>query len=115
MSVVNVYVNAETPYAASVTTTAATKYLPVNATGYAAPFLTALRATAPGGEVSTLGGARHGAQGELADIFKEIHYRHLVVRGGWELRLPLRSAPASRVASTESNLGNGRRVYARVY
>lgn len=80
--------------------------LTVNATGHAAPFLLSLQAAASGGEISTLGGARHGATEELQKVITEIHARHLVVRGGWELQLPLRSAGAALVASTESNLLN---------
>lgn len=78
--------------------------LVVNATGHAEAFLLALRAAAIGGEVSTLGGARHGAVCDLKDVFGPIHSRHLVVRGGWEMLLPMTSAPASKVASTETNL-----------
>jgi len=80
--------------------------LTVHASGHAAPFLFSLRATASGGEVSTLGGARHDVTERLSPIINEIHTKHLVVRGGWEMLLPLRSAPAERVASTEMNLHN---------
>ena len=80
--------------------------LTVNATGHAAPFLTALEATAEGGEISTLGGARTSARADLKDVFSIIHGRHLVVRGGWELQLPFRSAAAAGTASIESNLRN---------
>ncbi|MEW6360382.1 MAG: zinc-binding alcohol dehydrogenase [Planctomycetota bacterium] len=78
--------------------------LTVNATGQASVFLLSLQAAADGGEVSTLGGARHGATGDLQQIIMQIHTRHLTVRGGWEMRLPIRSSPASKVASTEANL-----------
>lgn len=80
--------------------------LAVNATGYTAAFMDAIRATADGGEISTLGGARHPADLDAKRIFSEIHSRHLVVRGGWEMQLPLRGVPALQVASTEVNLQN---------
>ena len=80
--------------------------LSVNATGHAEPFMLSLEATADGGEVSTLGGARHAATGDLRDVIREIHTRHLVVRGGWEMQLPLRAVPASKAPSTEANLRN---------
>ncbi|NOZ20935.1 MAG: zinc-binding alcohol dehydrogenase [Planctomycetes bacterium] len=78
--------------------------LTVNATGHAAAFMLSLQAAAAGGEVSTLGGARHGATAELQQVIKEIHTRHLTVRGGWEMLLPVTTSPASKVASTEVNL-----------
>jgi len=78
--------------------------LAVNATGHTAAFMDAIRATADGGEISTLGGARHPADLDAQRIFSEIHSRHLVVRGGWELQLPLRGMPALHVSSTEQNL-----------
>lgn len=78
--------------------------LTVNCTGHASAFVLAIQATATGGEISTLGGARHGATGDLRAIFSEIHARHLTVRGGWEMLLPMVSAPASKTSSTETNL-----------
>jgi len=78
--------------------------LTINATGRAALFPMALAATATGGEVSTLGGARGHDTGDLGAIFGEIHGRHLTVRGGWEMCLPRRPAPASKAPSTENNL-----------
>ena len=78
--------------------------LTVNATGRTGAFLTAIQATADGGEISTLGGAKDQAGGDLKQIFGQIHSRHLTVRGGWEMRLPMTSAAASKVASTEVNL-----------
>jgi len=78
--------------------------LTVNATGRSAVFLPALRATARGGEVSTLGGAKDSAMADLKEVFSQIHARHLTIRGGWEMLLPMASAPASKVASTETNL-----------
>lgn len=78
--------------------------LSVNATGHAEPFMLSLEAAADGGEVSTLGGARHPATGDLMAVVREIHSRHLVVRGGWEMQLPLRSAAADKAPSTEANL-----------
>jgi len=78
--------------------------LTVNATGHSAVFPPAIKATASGGEISTLGGARHGATWELKEIFGEIHSRHLTVRGGWEMMLPMTVSPASKGASTEINL-----------
>jgi len=80
--------------------------LAVNATGHSAPFMPLLQATVDGGEISTLGGARQGWEMDTRAIFSEIHSRHLNVRGGWEMQLPLRSASASLVASTEANLRN---------
>ena len=78
--------------------------LTVNASGHASAFPLALQAAAKGGEVSTLGGARHGFTCDLREIFGVIHTRHLVVRGGWEMLLPMTAAPACKVASTEVNL-----------
>lgn len=80
--------------------------LAVNATGHTAAFMDAIRATADGGEISTLGGARHPADLDAKRLFSEIHSRHLVVRGGWEMQLPLCGTPALQVASTEANLQN---------
>lgn len=83
--------------------------LTVNAAGRGATFQMSLEASAPGGEVSTLGGARGEAPGDLTRIVGLIHTKHLTVRGGWEMRLPMRSAPASKVASTEMNVRNALR------
>ena len=78
--------------------------LVVNATGNTAAFPLAIHAAAEGGEVSTLGGAKTSFECDLKNIFSAIHSRHLVVRGGWEMLLPMTSSPASKVASTEVNL-----------
>jgi len=80
--------------------------LTVNATGRADSFPTAVEATARGGEVSTLGGARGEAHGDLAPFVRRIHSQHITLRGGWEMLLPLRSSPALRTASTEENIRN---------
>lgn len=80
--------------------------LSVNATGHAAPFMLSLQAAANGGEVSTLGGARHESEGSLMTVMNEIHARHLTVRGGWEHNLPMRSTPACDQPSSEENLKN---------
>lgn len=79
--------------------------LTINATGQAGVFLQALAATADGGELNTLGGARHGHPADLREIFGPIHSRHLTVRGGWELSLPRRRCRGAAARSTEQNLG----------
>ncbi|MDD5596864.1 MAG: zinc-binding dehydrogenase [Victivallaceae bacterium] len=76
----------------------------VNANGRSDSFELSVRAAAVGGEISTLGGARVPARVELMDIINEIHYRHLTVRGGWELRLPMKNAGAEKIPSIEANL-----------
>ena len=78
--------------------------LTINATGYAESFLDAIAATADGGEVSTLGGARHAHQCDLRALLQPVHSRHITLRGGWELSLPRTDSPAARVSSTERNL-----------
>ncbi|PJB60606.1 MAG: hypothetical protein CO096_33045 [Armatimonadetes bacterium CG_4_9_14_3_um_filter_66_14] len=78
--------------------------LTVNATGRTEAFLLAVDVAATGGEISTLGGAKTSATADLQDVFGQIHSRHLTLRGGWEMLLPMRSAPAAKVVSTETNL-----------
>lgn len=78
--------------------------LTINATGVAATFPAALEATANGGELSTLGGARGQASTDLSAFLHHIQFRHVTLRGGWEMLLPRRSVPADRVPSTEDNL-----------
>jgi len=78
--------------------------LTVNAAGTAATLVMSLEATAPGGEVSTLGGARGETTGDLTKLMSLIHTRHITLRGGWEMLLPMTSSPASKVVSTEANL-----------
>ena len=83
--------------------------LSVNVAGLASTFLMSLQATAEGGEVSTLGGARDEVTGDVRAIMQQIHQKHLTVRGGWEMRLPMRAAPASRGSSIEINVRNALR------
>jgi 2-desacetyl-2-hydroxyethyl bacteriochlorophyllide A dehydrogenase len=79
--------------------------LAINASGVTATFLPAIRATATGGELSTLGSARTPSEADdLRAFLVEIQNRHITVRGGWEMLLPRRTAPASPVSSTESHL-----------
>ena len=80
--------------------------LTVNAAGETSLFIFAVQATASGGEISTLGGAPNSVQGDLAVVFSEVHARHLTIRGGWELNLPMRTAYASKVSSSEMNIDN---------
>jgi threonine dehydrogenase-like Zn-dependent dehydrogenase len=83
--------------------------LTINATGRGNTFLMSVEATAAGGEVSTLGGARGEAQADMTRFIGQIHSRHITLRGGWEMLLPMTSVPASKVASTEMNLRNAMR------
>lgn len=78
--------------------------LTVNATGRTEVYLPALAATADGGELSTLGGAKNDVTGDLRDVFHAVQTRHVTIRGGWEMLLPLTTSPAARGASTEANL-----------
>jgi threonine dehydrogenase-like Zn-dependent dehydrogenase len=78
--------------------------LTINATGVAATFMTALKCTATGGELSNLGGARGNAGVDLAEFLGEAWARHVTLRGGWEMLLPRNPVPASRVPSTEENV-----------
>ncbi len=78
--------------------------LTVNATGNTSVFPLAIDATAKGGEVSTLGGAKTSFECDIKPIFTAIHSRHVTVRGGWEMLLPMTTSPASKGASTEVNL-----------
>ncbi len=78
--------------------------LSVNATGRADTFPMTFEATAPGGEVNTLGGSRHPATVDLSALINLIHVRHLTLRGGWEQSLPRTPAPGAKVRSTEENL-----------
>jgi len=78
--------------------------LTINATGVAATFMTAIEATADGGELSTLGGARRDAGHDLQRFLHHIQFRHVTVRGGWEMTLPRRAAAANRTPSSEENL-----------
>jgi threonine dehydrogenase-like Zn-dependent dehydrogenase len=78
--------------------------LTINATGLASTFPAALEATAAGGELSTLGGARGTCEVNLATFLHHVQFRHVTIRGGWEMLLPRQSSPADRTPSTESNL-----------
>lgn len=78
--------------------------LTINATGVAATFGTAISCTADGGELSTLGGARGEATMSLTDFLRQVQFRHVTVRGGWEMTLPRRSSPALQTPSTEAHL-----------
>jgi threonine dehydrogenase-like Zn-dependent dehydrogenase len=83
--------------------------LVVNATGLTAVFPDSVQMAADGGEISTLGGFRGEFQTDLQPIIGRIHSRHLVLRGGWELQLPMRSAPAQECSSTQMNLRDAMR------
>lgn len=78
--------------------------LTINATGLTSTFPMAFEATATGGEISTLGGARGTCDVDLSVILKAVQFRHVTLRGGWEMLLPRQSSPADRTPSTDSNL-----------
>ena len=78
--------------------------LTINATGRTATFPMSLQATADGGEVSTLGGARDQDETRAYDLLRHVHTRHVTLRGGWEMLVPRRGAPGSAGSSTEENL-----------
>jgi threonine dehydrogenase-like Zn-dependent dehydrogenase len=78
--------------------------LTINATGLTSTFPSALEATASGGELSTLGGARGTCDVDLSVILRQVQFRHVTLRGGWEMVLPRSSSPADHTPSTESNL-----------
>jgi len=79
--------------------------LTINATGAASTFMTSVEATATGGEVSTLGGARGEATINLADLLnRHVQGRHITLRGGWEVMLPRTPSPGNRTPSTQDNL-----------
>jgi len=78
--------------------------LTVNATGSAATFMTSIEATASGGELSTLGGARGEAMVDLSKFLTHVQSRHVTVRCGWEMLLPRTPAHASSTVSTQENL-----------
>jgi threonine dehydrogenase-like Zn-dependent dehydrogenase len=80
--------------------------LSINATGATQLFIPAIKATAQGGEVSTLGGSKQSLTTDIKEIFSIIHSRHITIRGGWELQLPMRAAPAIPIPSIEDNLRN---------
>ena len=78
--------------------------LTINATGIASTFPMSLKATASGGELSTLGAARgHGGM-DIGEFLNEVQSRHITIRGGWEIMIPRNPIPAARVPSTEENL-----------
>ena len=78
--------------------------LTINATGRTATFPMSVEATADGGEVSTLGGARDNDETRAYDLLRHVQSRHVTIRGGWEMLLPRRSTPGNAVSSTEANL-----------
>lgn len=78
--------------------------LTINATGLASTFPAALKATANGGELSPLGGARGNAGMDVGEFLNELQSRHITIRGAWEIMLPRNPVPAARVPSTEENL-----------
>ena len=78
--------------------------LTINATGRTATFPMSAAATADGGEVSTLGGARDRDETSAFDLLQHIHNRHVTFRGGWEMLLPRRRTSGSSGSSTEENL-----------
>jgi NADPH:quinone reductase len=79
--------------------------LTINATGAAATFMMSVEATAAGGEVSTLGGARGEAMVNLSELLhKHVQGRQVTLRGGWEVLLPRTAAAGSQTPSTQENL-----------
>lgn len=79
--------------------------LTINASGVTATFVPAIRATAKGGELSTVGSARSpSAADDLLAFLVEVQNRHITVRGGWEMLLPRRTSAASPVSSTEAHI-----------
>lgn len=78
--------------------------LTINATGSAATFMTSIAATADGGEFSSLGGARGESLVDLVELYKHIQWRHVTLRGGWEMLLPRQPSPGNHTPSTAEHL-----------
>lgn len=78
--------------------------LTINATGAASTFMTAIAATADGGEFSSLGGARGETLVDLVELFQHIQWRHVTLRGGWEMNLPRMPVAGNHTPSTAEHL-----------